>query len=174
MKEDLSIEQIVKSIKQVILGRNHDSIKSKGVPHRPLVDQSDDDVYELTSLAPEDSAKDGGVFLKQEKNLEQDVEQNPRKESFANQVSSLLSEKSAKETMQHFSSIKQSVNSRQQNSGQTILQGANKTVEDLTIEIMRPYLSQWLDENLPRIVKNLVEQEIKKLVLDENNINRNS
>jgi cell pole-organizing protein PopZ len=38
------------------------------------------------------------------------------------------------------------------------------TVEELVIETIKPYLSHWLDENLPSIVKTLVEKEIKKLM----------
>jgi cell pole-organizing protein PopZ len=38
------------------------------------------------------------------------------------------------------------------------------TVEDLVIETMKPYLTKWLDDNLPGIVKNLVQKEIQKLV----------
>ena len=37
-------------------------------------------------------------------------------------------------------------------------------LEDLAVEIMRPQLSRWLNENLPLLVKQLVEEEIKKLV----------
>ncbi|MFN7038715.1 MAG: DUF2497 domain-containing protein [Alphaproteobacteria bacterium] len=38
------------------------------------------------------------------------------------------------------------------------------TLEDLVIELMKPYLSNWLDTNLPNIVKHLVEKEIQKLI----------
>ena len=38
------------------------------------------------------------------------------------------------------------------------------TVEDLIVEAMKPYLVNWMDINLPGIVKNLVEKEIRKLV----------
>lgn len=38
------------------------------------------------------------------------------------------------------------------------------TVEDLVVETLKPMLSEWLDENLPTIVENIVQKEIKKLV----------
>ena len=41
------------------------------------------------------------------------------------------------------------------------------TMEDLVIEMMRPQLSKWLDENLPALVKQLVEKEIKRLMPDD-------
>lgn len=37
-------------------------------------------------------------------------------------------------------------------------------VEDLVIEAMKPYMKEWLDNNLPNIVKKLVEKEIRKLI----------
>jgi cell pole-organizing protein PopZ len=38
------------------------------------------------------------------------------------------------------------------------------TLEDLVIELLKPELSEWLNKNLPTIVKEAVEREIKKLV----------
>jgi cell pole-organizing protein PopZ len=38
------------------------------------------------------------------------------------------------------------------------------TLEELTIEAMRPLLAEWLNENLPVIVKQIVSKEIKKLI----------
>ena len=39
------------------------------------------------------------------------------------------------------------------------------TVDQLVMDILRPQLKQWLDENLPSLVKELVEKEIKNLFL---------
>jgi cell pole-organizing protein PopZ len=38
------------------------------------------------------------------------------------------------------------------------------TLENLVIETMRPFLADWLEKNLPTIVKQLVEKEIKHLI----------
>ena len=37
-------------------------------------------------------------------------------------------------------------------------------VEDLVKELIKPELSSWLEKNLPSIVKNIVEREVKKLI----------
>ena len=37
------------------------------------------------------------------------------------------------------------------------------TVEDLVVEALRPMLKEWLDANLPQLVENLVQQEIKRI-----------
>ncbi len=41
------------------------------------------------------------------------------------------------------------------------------TLEDLTIEALKPLLSEWLNQNLPVIVKQVVEKEVKKLLPKE-------
>lgn len=38
------------------------------------------------------------------------------------------------------------------------------TVEDLVVEAITPMLSKWLDSNLPKIVEDMVQKEIKKLI----------
>ena len=41
------------------------------------------------------------------------------------------------------------------------------TMEELVIEMIKPKLSEWLDANLPGIVKHVVEKEVKKLIPDD-------
>ena len=42
-------------------------------------------------------------------------------------------------------------------------EGEDNTLEGLVTAVLRPVLREWLDENLPRIVEEKVEAEIKKL-----------
>lgn len=41
--------------------------------------------------------------------------------------------------------------------------GANRTLEDVVKELLRPMLRQWLDANLPHLVQRIVEREVAKL-----------
>lgn len=41
---------------------------------------------------------------------------------------------------------------------------SGETLENLVVESLKPELSAWLNENLPGLVKQLVEKEIKKLL----------
>lgn len=43
------------------------------------------------------------------------------------------------------------------------LPGGGRTIEDLVIELLRPQLKEWLDNNLAPLVERVVEQEVKKL-----------
>jgi cell pole-organizing protein PopZ len=45
----------------------------------------------------------------------------------------------------------------------TIMGNGARTLEDMTIELMRPLLRQWLDEHLPPIVDRLVQKEIERI-----------
>lgn len=38
-----------------------------------------------------------------------------------------------------------------------------RSVDDLLVELLRPMLKDWLDQNLPAVVERVVEQEVKKL-----------
>jgi len=46
---------------------------------------------------------------------------------------------------------------------QTIAVDNNRTLEDLTREMLRPMLKVWLDENLPTLVERLVRAEIDRV-----------
>ncbi|MFO1121131.1 MAG: DUF2497 domain-containing protein [Hyphomicrobiales bacterium] len=40
----------------------------------------------------------------------------------------------------------------------------DRSIEDMTKELLRGMLKQWLDENLPALVESLVREEIRALV----------
>jgi cell pole-organizing protein PopZ len=42
-------------------------------------------------------------------------------------------------------------------------EGGERSIDDLAREVLRPMLKQWLDENLPRIVEQLVREEIERV-----------
>jgi len=41
---------------------------------------------------------------------------------------------------------------------------SGRTLEDLTKEILRPLIKQWLNDNLPGLIERLVRGEIEKMV----------
>lgn len=104
-----------------------------------------------------------------ENNLESNIENNLAIESdISNQNipdktknKLLISEKSAEDTSNTIKSFMKSV-SKPTNDG--LNYKANTTVEELIIQMIRPHLKEWLDKNLPTIVKQIVEKEINKLI----------
>lgn len=130
----MSIEEILKSIKGMIDNRNEPQ-------------SNDDDILELTNIA-----------WNEEDKLEEDSTHSQLAEELLEE--SLISDKSAAETtkiFQHFSKTAREININASNS-------KVKTLEDIVVEMIRPQLSQWLDKNLPLLVKQLVEKEIQKLL----------
>lgn len=45
----------------------------------------------------------------------------------------------------------------------TALGNGGRTLEDMVIELMRPLLKDWLDQNLPAVVDRLVQKEIERI-----------
>jgi cell pole-organizing protein PopZ len=50
--------------------------------------------------------------------------------------------------------------------GELLLGGAERTLEDIVRDMLRPLLQTWLDERLPDIVERLVREEIARVVGD--------
>ena len=44
------------------------------------------------------------------------------------------------------------------------LGNADRTLEDVVRELLRPMLKEWLDDHLPPLVERLVKDEIARLV----------
>ncbi|MGX6959791.1 MAG: DUF2497 domain-containing protein [Rickettsia endosymbiont of Pentastiridius leporinus] len=111
--QDMSIEDILKSIKGVISERKNLSYED--------AEESEDDVLELTEVISGAEEEKG--------NLNDDEDQ-------------LISSKSAEE----------------------ISNASKNALEELVAEMLRPELKMWLDKNLPILVKDLVESEIRKIL----------
>jgi cell pole-organizing protein PopZ len=48
--------------------------------------------------------------------------------------------------------------------GELPLGGADRTLEDIVRDMLRPLLQTWLDENLPGMVERLVREEIARVI----------
>ncbi|MGV2333206.1 MAG UNVERIFIED_CONTAM: DUF2497 domain-containing protein [Planctomycetaceae bacterium] len=84
--------------------------------------------------------------------------------------SSILSEETynrAKATLEDFAetacSLGRTITSENSSDHQQ-----EKTIEKFLMDILKPQMKDWLDCNLPIIVKQVVSEEIKKLVADMN------
>jgi cell pole-organizing protein PopZ len=138
MKEDLSIDQILSSIRQVILGKKNDQLDVES-----CLEDNQDDVYELTNLA---TPKSDYAYL--------------LNSATANHLISKKAAKAASESLKQLAEAKQKQNSQP-------VKSKSNTIENLVVELIKPYLQTWLDENLPKIVKNLVAKEINRIMSDE-------
>ncbi|ADE29737.1 DUF2497 domain-containing protein [Rickettsia prowazekii] len=119
--QDMSIEEILKSIKGIINERKN-----------PIYDNysADEDILELTDI------------------VNQNEEEN------------LISTKSASEVEEVFRNFTDTIKDKKLNNNFS----SKNALEELVIGMLKPELKAWLDKNLPILVKELVEIEIKKLV----------
>lgn len=149
------MEEILSSIKRIIaedksidedrpLPRRKIQLKPslQAVPDATPAD-SDDEILELTDELPaQQSSSARGVFGDRRK--EERLIDDNKLDSMRQSLSALVE----KEAIERRAPV--------QPSGGTSL-------EDLTREIMRPMIKQWLDANLPDLVEELVAREIQRL-----------
>ncbi|MFK8039811.1 MAG: DUF2497 domain-containing protein [Rickettsiaceae bacterium] len=74
----------------------------------------------------------------------------------------LISNKSATDTVNTLKKFTNKVKSIEVNQYQR--KDSSSSIEEFMIELIRPQLKKWLDQNLPSLVEELVEKEIKKLI----------
>ncbi|RYE06635.1 MAG: DUF2497 domain-containing protein [Rickettsiaceae bacterium] len=132
----MSIEEILKSIRGIISNREN---KEETLVHK----NEDEDILELTEVIENISNLDNQQKGDQPINNE-----------------TLISEATQNETSNFF---KQFVKTAKI-SAQEAKKVKSLTIEEMVAQMMRPQLKVWLDKNLPLLVKELVEKEIKKLV----------
>ncbi|HJD65343.1 MAG TPA: PopZ family protein [Rickettsia endosymbiont of Diachasma alloeum] len=114
--QDMSIEDILKSVKGVINERKN-------------LSNEDEDILELTEI------------------IDQDEEE-------------LISTKSAEKVNDILKNFTSTIKDKNLDNNVSY----KNALEELVIEMLKPELKTWLDKNLPSLVKELVENEIKKLV----------
>lgn len=114
--QDMSIEDILKSVKGVINERKN-------------LSNEDEDILELTEI------------------IDQDEEE-------------LISTKSAEKVNDILKNFTSTIKDKNLDNNVS----SKNALEELVIEMLKPKLKTWLDKNLPSLVKELVESEIKKLV----------
>ncbi|AFB25935.1 MULTISPECIES: DUF2497 domain-containing protein [spotted fever group] len=72
----------------------------------------------------------------------------------------LISTKSAEEVGDIFKNFTNTIKDKKLDNNIS----SKNALEELVVEMLKPELKAWLDQNLPVLVKELVEIEIKKLV----------
>lgn len=79
----------------------------------------------------------------------------------ANQNDTLIDVKVAQESRE---ALKHFIRLAEKNEIDSLPLKNGTTVEDIIIDLLKPQLSDWLNKNLPGIVNNIVQREIKKLI----------
>ena len=185
------MEEILSSIRRIIADDEEDGAPAKKAPadagpepkkesekepEEQVLD--DEDVLDLTQVvASETDAPEANEPTEAADEIElepeQDVEPEPatpaqqpatRPERAAAERSmsdddSLVSAAAASASTGAFAKLTKAASS----SDPASLTGGDKTVEAFLVELLRPMLKEWLDNNLETVVQRVVEQEVKKL-----------
>jgi cell pole-organizing protein PopZ len=169
-----SMDEILASIRQII---SSNACKE----NKPLDEQDEEDILDLTHVLPEEESFTPPFGKSQEKLVLIDGKKDPHQKkssstlddilgSFEDVVSPqikshfedpLLSQKAVKETVQAFSSLHK-VPPQKAPSLEERLSG--QTIESLVREMLKPLLKEWLDENLPVLVRWVVNEQVEKVL----------
>jgi cell pole-organizing protein PopZ len=90
----------------------------------------------------------------------------PAPEPVMEPTPSLVSEQVATSAASSLHSLASTVEIEELSSaprGNSMIGNGGRTLEDMVLELMRPLLRQWLDQNLPPIVDRLVQKEIERI-----------
>tara|TARA_B100000530_G_C15918223_1_gene472147 strand:+ start:129 stop:635 length:507 start_codon:yes stop_codon:yes gene_type:complete len=156
---EASMEEILASIRRIISQDDND--ESSDRLHHEDKNKStvndEDEILVLTDVVDEDvSIEVNKTQVKSDINLNAEtISTNVRDKYEEPIISSKVEELSISLISDLVSAI---------GSGATI-GTENKTFEQLTKEMLRPMLKEWLDANLPKTVENIVREEIKRIVV---------
>ncbi len=167
-----SMEEILSSIRRIIADEQDEAGQPRVAAGSPTAPPSEEDVLELTEVVPGGDASTGSTAAGKT-----DVPTPPTATASHGGAGPSGREKDAMdkgsstgdEALVSAAAASASTNAltklaRAATSNDKAPAGApGKTIEELVVELMRPVLKDWLDQNLAPIVERVVEQEVKKL-----------
>ena len=171
---DPSMEEILASIRKIISDEVPPPPEVAPVVESPVVapvpapepvpEPLQDDVLELTQMVQDD----GSLVDLTEAAPEPEPLPTPPPPVAAplSAAEPLVSRPTAETAASALSSLANTVEIERLSSmpmGTTYIGNGGRTLEDMTIELMRPLLKGWLDQNLPPIVERLVQKEIERI-----------
>ena len=159
--QEPSMEEILSSIRRIIADEEKD--RSAG-PAGSTAVADDDDVLELTDVDEGESAPAAPLVTRPAAAMEAAtaLPKEPIKENpivAASKDDSLVSAGAASASTNAFSKLTRAVAADERPAAAA----TNRTVDDLLVDLLRPMLKDWLDQNLAGVVERVVEQEVKKL-----------
>ncbi len=158
-----SMEEILSSIKRIISEEGSTATPPRSRRSaRPLPQQSEsrgggrdveDEVLELSN--PVDSPRPDPVAERREPESAKDVPCQQEQVEALRNAETIISDRAAQASRGQLEALSRMV-IKPQTPG-------SDTLEGMVREMLRPMLSDWLDENLPRIVEQMVAKEISRI-----------
>jgi uncharacterized protein len=172
-----SMEEILASIRRIISeDTDEDTPDTKSerpaeVADEPAVaEEEDDDVLELTEVLPDEPepVEEEPVMAVEEEEDERDEptvleeEEDEPTILVEDESDAIISPAPAAQAADAIAGLMARVQSS------TRLGDADLTIEQLTKDLLRPLLKEWLDANLPDMVERIVREEIERVVARSN------
>lgn len=156
-----SIEEILNSIKNTI---NHDTVNTASLNNNNATDNNEDDndILVLTEIISTPN-QNKQVNINTAQLNSSNIVKNHLPNITADVVN--LIPKSTIESKEQKSPKKVHNNINKQNQNISIC--SNQTIEDIVIELLKPKLSEWLDNHLSDLVKSIVEPIVAKEVREQ-------
>ncbi len=163
-----SMEEILASIRRIIAedGETTEGDKGDAKVATAAGKAEEDDVLELTEVVEEDepvaNTSEASAPHKDEPPFTLEIDPEPARAEPPAPASDerLVSAESASASV---AALAQLVN-RPRDKSEMALGQADRTLEDVVRELLRPLLKTWLDDRLPQLVERLVQEEIARLV----------
>lgn len=172
-QQEPSMEEILSSIRRIISEEGGE--ESTPAPKEDLKKEAQPEgVLELTDMVDEqgnvielDKAVGAGKVDTVAERREANRSQRPggaRSNNASGQPrDALLSDQVREAAREALSSLTRAPTSSSGDRPELRVAPSGKTIEEYVLELLRPMLREWLDENLPSLVERLVEKEIARL-----------
>lgn len=178
---DKDMEEILSSIRQIIADDVEENTKTKtpklslptaseGETVKQELTEGDEDILELTNMLPEDvykgplEKKIAPNFVHQPQAVEQKLS-DAMEQAFPTDAQTIADSEAliSSEVAHEVSKVVEDLSHfiKQSGAQKEIL---NSPMENMVKESLQPLLRAWLDQNLPRLVKEVVAEQIEKIL----------
>jgi cell pole-organizing protein PopZ len=147
---EMSLDEVLSSIKKMVVDEEP--------PVLELTDMisNDGSIVKIQKNAKDCKNKDMGSFLKLIQENQDSTQHNTKKED---------------NTLEDIENLNKS---RQNQKNTQFLSEKHDVIYELIKEILPPILQKWINDNLPKIVSNIVETEVKNFLYRRNMKNENT
>ena len=150
-----SMEEILSSIRRILSteegakNTTEESFNNAAVEEQPTDTKTTEDVMELTPDMLCDETAD-----------KSDKPNKPTEEPFDNSDMELLSEATLTASADRLNDLTERLITDKKPEA---YYSHNQSLEDFVASLLRPYLKEWLDANLPSLVEKIVSKEVERL-----------
>jgi uncharacterized protein len=149
------MDDILASIRKII---SEDDAPAGAAPAVGEAPAADAHIMELADRLPGTAADEASVSA-----AEPAAHDPPPKPAPPGAHEALLGDASASATASSFETLKTAADDAAQARSTMTLPPPGRTLEEVTRELLRPLLKAWLDEHLPAIVQDRVDEEVARI-----------